>query len=55
MFRTILLFFFLACLIGLSVWLTDNPGSVRISWLGYEIQTFFGVLLVAVIGLLLLI
>ena len=55
MFRTILLFFFLACLIGLSVWLTDNPGSVRISWLGYEIQTYFGVLLVAVIGLLFLI
>ena len=55
MFRTILLFFFLACLIGLSVWLTDNPGSVRIFWLGYEIQTYFGVLLIAIIGLLFLI
>ena len=44
--------FFLACLIGLSVWLTDNPGSVTIYWLGYEIQTYFGVLLVSVLGLL---
>ena len=46
---------FLACLIALSVWLTDNPGSVTIYWLGYEIRTYFGVLLVSVLGLLIFI
>ena len=39
-------------MVGLSVWLTDNPGSVTIYWLGYEIQTYFGVLLFALLGLL---
>ena len=52
MFKILFFFLFLACLIGLSVWLTDNPGSVTIYWLGYEIQTYFGVLLVALVGLL---
>ena len=52
MFKILFFFLFLTCLIGLSVWLTDNPGSVTIYWLGYEIQTFFGVLLVALLGLL---
>ena len=52
MFRILFFFLFLACLIGFSVWLTDNPGSVTINWLGYEIQTYFGVLLVAILGLL---
>ena len=52
MFKILFFFLFLACLIGLSVWLTDNPGSVTIYWLGYEIQTYFGVLLLALLGLL---
>ena len=52
MFKILFFFLFLAFLTGLSVWLTDNPGSVTIYWLGYEIQTYFGVLLVAVLGLL---
>ena len=55
MFKILFFFLFLACLIGLSVWLTDNPGSVTIYWLGYEIQTYFGVLLVSVLGLLIFI
>jgi len=52
MFKVLFFFLFLTCLIGLSVWLTDNPGSVTIYWLGYEIQTYFGVLLFALLGLL---
>ena len=52
MFRILFFFLFLACLIGLSVWLTNNPGSVTIYWLGYKIQTYLGVLLVALLGLL---
>ena len=52
MFKILFFFLFLTCLIGLSVWLTDNPGSITINWLGYEIQTYFGVLLVALLGLL---
>ena len=52
MFKILFFFLFLAFLTGLSVWLTDNPGSVTIYWLGYEIQTYFGVLLVSVLGLL---
>ena len=52
MFKVLFFFLFLTCLVGLSVWLTDNPGSVTIYWLGYEIQTYFGVLLFALLGLL---
>tara|TARA_B100000212_G_scaffold259331_1_gene199298 strand:+ start:1007 stop:2374 length:1368 start_codon:yes stop_codon:yes gene_type:complete len=52
MFKVLFFFLFLTCLIGLSVWLTDNPGSVTIYWLGYKIQTYFGVLLFALLGLL---
>ena len=52
MFKVLFFFLFLTCLIGLSVWLTDNPGRVTIYWLGYEIQTYFGVLLFALLGLL---
>ena len=55
MFKILFFFLFLTCLIGLSVWLTDNPGSITINWLGYEIQTYFGVLLVALLGLLMFI
>ena len=55
MFKILFFFLFLACLIGLSVWLTDNPGSVTIYWLGYEIRTYFGVLLVSVLVLLIFI
>ncbi len=36
----------LAVLIGVAVWLSNNPGHVEIEWLGYHIETYFGVLLV---------
>lgn len=37
-----------AILVALSVWLSDHPGKVEINWLGYRIETYFGVLLLVV-------
>ncbi len=55
MWRALFYFVQVAILVALAVWLTDNPGKVEINWLGYRIETYFGVLLlVAVVGVLVL-
>ncbi len=47
MWRAIFYFVQVAILVALAVWLSDNPGKVEINWLGYRIETYFGVLLIA--------
>ena len=45
MWRAVFYFVQVAILVALAVWLSDNPGKVEINWLGYRIETYFGVLL----------
>jgi len=53
MWRALFYFVQVAILVALAVWLTDNPGKVEINWLGYRIETYFGVLmLVGVVAVL---
>ncbi len=47
MWRAIFYFVQVAILVALAVWLSDNSGKVEINWLGYRIETYFGVLLLA--------
>ena len=47
--RTVFYFVQVAILAALAVWLSDHPGKVEIDWLGYRIETYFGVLLVLVV------
>lgn len=39
----------LAILVAVADWLYHNPGSVRIDWLGFRIETHFALLLAAVV------
>ena len=41
-------------LVALAVWLSDHPGKVEINWLGYRIETYFGVLVLVLAILLIL-
>lgn len=43
--RAVFYFIQVAILVVLAVWLSDHPGKVEINWLGYRIETYFGVLL----------
>ncbi len=46
--RKLILFVILAVLLApLAAWLADHPGTVRIEWLGTEVETTMGVLLLA--------
>jgi HemY protein len=45
MWRALFYFVQVAILVALAVWLSDHPGKVEINWLGYRIETYFGVLL----------
>jgi HemY protein len=45
MWRAVFYFVQVAILVALAVWLSDNPGKVEINWLGYRVETYFGVLL----------
>lgn len=45
MWRAVFYFVQVAILVALAVWLSDHPGKVEINWLGYRIDTYFGVLL----------
>ncbi|MDA0340598.1 MAG: heme biosynthesis protein HemY, partial [Proteobacteria bacterium] len=47
--RAVFYFVQVAILAALAVWLSDHPGKVEIDWLGYRIETYFGVLLVLVV------
>ena len=38
----------LIVLVGLAVWLSDNPGEIEINWLNYEIETHFSVFLIVI-------
>lgn len=46
--RLLLFFLQLAVLVGVAVWVADRPGEVTLRWLGYEITTDVGILLLAV-------
>lgn len=48
MWRALFYFVQVAILVALAVWLSDHPGKVEINWLGYRIETYFGVLLLVV-------
>jgi HemY protein len=43
--RAVFYFIQVSVLVALAVWLSDHPGKVEINWLGYRIETYFGVLL----------
>lgn len=38
----------LACFVAVAVWLVQNPGAVRIDWLGWRLETSFALLLVVI-------
>ena len=46
--RTLLYLVLVAVLVVAAVFLTENPGTVQVTWLGYDIQASFGVFLLAV-------
>lgn len=46
MIRLVLFLLKLIALVGAAVWIANRPGNVTISWLGYELSTSVGVLLV---------
>ncbi|MBT6138444.1 MAG: heme biosynthesis protein HemY [Rhodospirillaceae bacterium] len=48
MIRTLIYFAQVAVLVAAGLWLSDNPGELRVDWLGYRIETYFALLLVAV-------
>lgn len=52
--RALFYFVQVAILVALAVWLSDHPGKVEINWLGYRIETYFGIL-VLLVGVLLLV
>lgn len=54
MLRTVIFLLQLAILAAAAVWIADRPGQVTIRWLGREITTEVGVLLLAVFLLMLL-
>ena len=43
--RALVYFVQVAVLAAAAVWLADHPGRVEIDWLGYRVETYFGVLL----------
>lgn len=43
-----------AILIGIVIWLAERPGTVSINWLGYVVETSFGIALLAGIAVLIL-
>jgi HemY protein len=45
MWRAVFYFIQVGVIVAAAVWLSDNPGKVEINWLGYRIETYFGVLL----------
>jgi HemY protein len=48
MLRSVRFLVVLAGLVGIAIWLADNPGSISVNWLGYRIDASFAVLVVAV-------
>ena len=50
--RALLYLIAVAVLVAAAVFLTENPGSVQVTWLGYDIQASFGIFLIAVAVLL---
>lgn len=52
MIRAILLFWVpVALLVAIGVWLSEHPGHVRIDWRGYQVETSFALLALAVVVL----
>src|SRR5699024_4769754 len=51
MSRGILFFIKLAILVGVAVWLANNPGEVSFDWLGYRIDTTMALLILALVVL----
>lgn len=50
MIRAVLLFWVpVAVLVAIGVWLSEHPGQVRIDWRGYQIETSFALLALAVV------
>jgi HemY protein len=54
MIRLALYLLKLIVLVAAAVWIANRPGQVTIEWLGYELTTSVGVLLVALIALIVL-
>ena len=48
MARALRFFIVVAILAGGAVWLADQPGKVLLEWSGYQIETSFGVLTIAI-------
>ncbi|MBH69005.1 MAG: hypothetical protein CMM58_11675 [Rhodospirillaceae bacterium] len=46
MLRSIFFISFIGFLVWIAVWLSENPGRAEINWLGYEIETYFGFLII---------
>ena len=53
--RTLFYFLQVAVVVAAAVWLSDHPGKVEIDWLGYRIETYFGILLLLAVVLLVII
>jgi HemY protein len=49
MARALFYFIQLALLVAAAVWLGDHPGRLSIDWMGYRIETYFGVLVLVVV------
>ena len=49
MLRIIFFLIQVAAFIALAVWLSDNPGQVKINWLNYQIDTHFSIFLIFII------
>ncbi|MBO6561480.1 MAG: heme biosynthesis protein HemY [Nisaea sp.] len=52
MFRIFGFFILVGALVFASIQLADNPGRLTVEWLGYRIDTYFGVALLVLLGAL---
>lgn len=46
----ILFFIKLAILVFIAIWLVENPGLVTVDWLGWRVETHFGLFAIAVVA-----